>query len=110
MVVTLTPSSLTINEDTTYAFLLSANSKLTDSSTVQFTFPASTGISFVNPLTCTVGNGFLRTPTCSVSTGSNGDLIVKAVCSQTGTIDKSSPPIYSITVTTHLLRMEYIDQ
>jgi hypothetical protein len=76
--ITLTANSYQINELTSYSFLLSAEQKLTDGNClIVFTFPQATGVQYQSPLSCSVGNGFSRTPICSVSSTSP-DLVVRA--------------------------------
>ncbi len=87
---------------TTYSFVLSGTQKLTDSCVIIFTFPMSTGISYQAPISCTVGNGFRKTPACTATGGTTSDLVVQASCTSTGTIDLSSPSLYNINVTKSL--------
>ena len=79
LAVTLTANSNLINEVTSYSFLMSGTQTLQDNCIIIFTFPAATRITFQSPITCSIGNGFLKTPTCTVTGSTVGaDLVIQA--------------------------------
>ena len=88
LTVGLNTASSSIYDTTTYTFLLTGTQRLTDSCSILFTFPVATGITYQSPLSCTVGFGFLKVPTCTVvSAVGSSDLVIQAQCTSTGTID-----------------------
>jgi hypothetical protein len=77
--VTLTANSNFINEVTSYSFLMSGSQILQDNCIIVFTFPAATRISFQSPISCSIGNGFLKTPSCTVTSSTPGaDFVIQA--------------------------------